>query len=214
VRRELGSPFHVAHNLAYLGHCHRLLGDDDAARADWTEARELCGRVGNRGTAIHISIGLAEIAVDDHEPELALQHAGEALTLLSAGRAWTYESWAWTATMRAHAGMGDVGSALACARRAAGALAGGPPGESVRLAAELAGVALHAGEVIAAARLLGVACATDDIRELPFPSPNERLRRAEHERQVAKLLGADATSHVDAGRRCTLAEAAGRLLAP
>ncbi|MGQ0431635.1 MAG: BTAD domain-containing putative transcriptional regulator [Microthrixaceae bacterium] len=214
VRRELGAPFHVAHNLAYLGHCHRLLGDDDAARADWTEARELCGRVGNRGTAIHISIGLAEIAVDGLETELALLHTGEALTLLSAGRAWTYEPWAWTASMRAHASMGDLGSALACARRAAAGLAGVPPGESVRLAAELAGVALQAGEVVPAARLLGVACATDDIRELPFPSPCERHRFAEHERQVAKLLGADAEGHIDAGRRCTLAEAAGRLLAP
>lgn len=214
VRRDLGSPFHVAHNLAYLGHCHRLLGDDDAARADWTEARDLCGRVGNRGTAIHISIGLAEIAVDCDAPEPALLHAAEALTLLSAGRAWTYEPWAWTAAMRAHAAMDDLQSAFACARRAAAGLAGVPSGETVRLAAELAGVALRAGEVIPAARLLGVAHATDDIRELPFPSPNERRRLAEHERQVAEALGADADRHIDAGRRCTLAEAAGRLLTP
>ena len=56
--------FHIAHNLSYLGHCHRYLGDDTAALVDWTEAREIRRRVGNRGTAIHVNIGLADLAVD------------------------------------------------------------------------------------------------------------------------------------------------------
>ena len=68
VRDRSAGEFNVAHNLAYLGHCHRYLGDDTAAWADWTEARDICRNVGNRGTAIHIDIGLAEVAVDrgDH----------------------------------------------------------------------------------------------------------------------------------------------------
>jgi hypothetical protein len=57
VRRSIETPFAVAHGLAYLGHCHRMLGDDLAALACWTEAIATCREIGNRGTAIHIGAG-------------------------------------------------------------------------------------------------------------------------------------------------------------
>lgn len=213
VRRDLRSPFHVAHNLAYLGHCHRLLGDDTAAAADWTEARELCAQVGNRGTAIHIAIGLGEIAVDRGQHELALELVGEALELLRAGRATTYAPWAWTVATRAHALVGDLRFAGTCAQRAIAGLPDAPPGEAVRLAVELANLAAAQGELPTAARLLGVAAATLDRRELPFPSPSEEVRRCNTQRAVETGLGDGASEHLDAGRRCSVAEAAGGLFA-
>jgi DNA-binding SARP family transcriptional activator/DNA polymerase III delta prime subunit len=213
VRRELKSPFHIAHNLSYLGHCHRLLGDDTAARADWTEARELCARIGNRGTAIHINIGLGEIAADQGDPELALARAGAALELARAARAATYEPWAWTVAMRAHALGGDLGAATTCVRRALDGLVGAPSGEAVRLATELAHLAVEVRELPTAARLLGVAAATPDRRELPFPSPREAERRCAAELAVTAGLGSRAAEHIDRGRRCSIAEAAGDLLA-
>jgi tetratricopeptide (TPR) repeat protein len=213
VRREIGSPFGVAHNLAYLGHCHRFLGDDVAAAADWTEARALCGRIGNRGTEIHVHIGLAEIAADRGDTDDALASVATAVQLVHESRAWTYEPWAWTTAMRAHAEAGEVAAALACGRRAAEHLVWAPSGEATRLASELAGVALRAGDDAAAARLLGVAAATPDVRELPFPSPAERRRRDEVAAEVEARLGASvAASHLAAGRRCSVAEAAGSLL--
>jgi len=213
VRRDLRSPFHVAHNLAYLGHCHRLLGDDTAARADWKEARELCAQVGNRGTAIHIAIGLGEIAADQGQPELSLEFVGEALELLRAGRAATYAPWAWTVAMRAHALVGDVHFAGTCAQRAFAGLPDAPPGEAVRLAVELAHLAAARHELPTAARLLGVAAATLDRRELPFPSPSEEGRRRDTQHAVEAGLGDAWREHLDAGRRCNVTEAVGGLFA-
>ncbi|MFP5255178.1 MAG: BTAD domain-containing putative transcriptional regulator [Acidimicrobiia bacterium] len=213
VRRELGSSFHIAHNLAYLGHCQRLLGDDSAALADWSEARELCARVSNRGTAIHINIGLGEIAADRGQHGPALEHAGAAHELARASRAAGYEPWAWTLAMRAHALRGDLGSAVTCARRAMEGLAGAPPGEAVRLAAELARLAVGQGDLPTAARLLGVVAATPDRRELPFPSPREAERLRSTEEAVSAGLGWSVAEHLERGRRCSVAEAAGDLLA-
>lgn len=212
VQRDFPAPFHVAHNLSYMGHCHRLLGDDTAAHADWTEARRLSHRVHNRGTAIHIGVGLADIAVDRGDHEVALRHIGSALDLIHAARAWTYSTWAWTVAMRAHSLAGDVESAMACARRSVDRQAEGPSGESVRLAIELAHIAVERDDLAVAARLLGFVAATPDLRELPFPPPTEHQRRTAVECAVADGLGPKALQHAEAGRLCTVTEAAGALL--
>jgi len=115
--------------------------------------------------------------------------------------------------MRAHHLAGEKENALACARRAIAPLTGAPPGETVRLAFELAALALAEGDPTAAARLLGVAATTPDRRELPFPPPAERERRLATDRAVLDQLGSEAAKHTQAGRRCTVAEAAGDLVA-
>ena len=212
LRREKVGAFRIAHNLAYLGHCHRHTGDDTAALVDWSEARALCEEVGNRGTAIHVHLGLAEVAADRGDPDVVLLHVGEALDLLRVGRAQTYCPWAWTIALRAHTATGDLDAAHACARRAAEALPDAPPGESVRLATELAALARQEDELETAARLLGVARSTPDRRELPFPGPAEAARWAELARDVAQQVGAGYDDHVAAGARCTVPEAAGPLL--
>jgi DNA-binding SARP family transcriptional activator/tetratricopeptide (TPR) repeat protein len=213
VRRDHPSPFHAAHALAWLGHCHRLLGDDAAAFADWTQGRALAGRIGNRTTAAHIAIGLGELAVERGDTEDALALSSDALDLLAAGNVWTYEPWAWTVALRAHLAAEDLGAATACGRRAAAGLARVPPGESVRFGTELAAMAIAARDEVAAARILGVVAVTPDRRELPFPSPAEAVRRDALRRTVEDRLGTESAWHLEAGSRCSLAEAAGRLLA-
>jgi hypothetical protein len=207
VRRG-GSSFSVAHNLSYLGHCHRYLGDDVAAAADWAESAELYRTLGNRGTAIHVAIGRAEVMVDRGDTESALHHLSEAVGLARVSRTDTYDPWAWTVALRAHAIVGDIETALACARRAAAALPAAPPGEAVRLGLELAAVMETAGDTTTAARLVGFTSSVLDRRELPFPSVSERARHADLAARL-RLTEADAVS---AGARCTLGEAAGDLL--
>jgi DNA-binding SARP family transcriptional activator len=214
ARRSGAPPFQIAHTLAYLGHCHRHLGDDRSARVDWTVARTLCRDVGNRGTAIHIQIGLADLDVDAENADDALSGASEALELIAESRSYTYESWAWTVALRSHAIAGDYGAAVACGRRAVDALPAGPPGETVRLAHELADLAWRTGDAEAAARLLGVAAATDDRREIPFVPPGERRRADTVARRVADQLGSGSRSAHDHGSRLSILEAAGDLLVP
>ena len=210
--RASGNAFNIAHNLAYLGHCHRRVGDDTAALADWNEARELCRQLSNRGTAIHVTIGLAEVAVDRGDADLSLERTSEALGLADAARTSIYEPWAWTVALRSHRLSGDAAAATACARRAIRALPQAPSGETVRLAVELAHLAAALGDFTTAARLVGVAEATPDLRELPFPSPVEAERRAALEETIAVELGDRARDHTEAGRRCSVAEAATELL--
>jgi tetratricopeptide (TPR) repeat protein len=208
MRNDVGGPLAAAHGLAYLGHCHRFVGDDVAAEADWHEAADLYRAVENRGTAIHVEIGLAEIATDGGDFEAALAHVSRALDLCDAAGLPTYVPWAWTAASRVHAQTGDVESALACARRAAALLHATPTGEAVRLASELAALTDAIGDRDTAARLVGFAGATLDRRELPFPSAAERRRHA----ALADRLRADAPDSVHAGSRCTFTEAAGSSL--
>ncbi len=212
LRRDHPSPFHAAHALAFLGHSHRLLGDDVAAFADWTQARALTGPIGNRATAAHIAIGLGELAVERGDPEEALGLTSDALDLLAAGNVWTYEPWAWTVAMRAHLAAEDLAAATACGRRAVAGLARVPPGESVRFGTELAALAIIARDEVAAARILGVVGVTPDCRELPFPPPAEAVRRDSLLRAVEDRLGRETARHLETGSRCSLAEAAGRLL--
>ncbi len=213
LRRDHPSPFHVAHALAFLGHSHRLLGDDAAAFANWTEGRASAGRIGNRTTGAHLAIGLGELAVERGDLEEALALTSEALDLLSAGNVWTYEPWAWTVAMRAHQATEDVTAAAACGRRALAGLDRVPPGESVRFGTELAALAMAERDEVTAARILGVVAVTVDRRELPFPPPGEATRRAALRRAIDDRLGDESARHLEAGSRCTLAEAAGRLLA-
>ena len=212
VRRDHPSPFHTAHALAFLGHSHRLLGDDVAAFADWTQGRALAGRIGNRATAAHIAIGLGELAVERGDPEAALGLTSDALDLLAAGNVWTYEPWAWTVAMRAHLAAEDLVAATACGRRALAGLSRVPPGESVRFGTELAALAIIARDEVTAARILGVVGVTPDRRELPFAPPAEAVRRDALRRAVEDRLGDEAARHLETGSRCSLAEAAGRLL--
>ena len=116
MRRDHPSPFPAAHGLAFLGHSHRLLGDDAAALANWTEGRTLAAQVGNRATASHMSIGLAELAVEQGDVDRALALTAEALDLIDAGHAVAYAPWAWTVAVRAHGAAGDLGAAIASAR--------------------------------------------------------------------------------------------------
>src|SRR5205085_898723 len=173
VRREHPSPFHVAHALAFLGHSHRFLGDDAAAFADWTEGWGLAGPLRNQATAVHLAVGLGELAVERDDPEGALVLAAAALDLVATGNAWTYGPWAWTLALRAHLAAGDLEAARASARRALADIERVPSGEAVRLGTELAALALAADDPAAAARLLAVVAATPDRRELPFPPPGE-----------------------------------------
>ena len=209
VRRAGDAPIHVAHHLAYLGHCHRMLGDDAAAFADLSEARQLCLTVGNRGTAIHIALALGELAVERGEPATALSLTSEALELISASRGWVYEPWAWTVAVRAHTLGGDLDTALSCGRRALVQLPRVPSGEGVRLAGELAALAVGRGDVATAARLLAVARAIDDVREMPFRPHAEAARLADLEREVAAAGGVLPTE--DAAT-LSITEAAGSFL--
>jgi hypothetical protein len=203
VRRDHPSPFHTAHALAFLGHSHRLLGDDVAAFADWTQGRALAGRMGNRATAAHIAIGLGELAVERGDPEAALGLTSDALDLLAAGNVWTYEPWAWTVAMRAHLAAEDLAAATASGRRALAGLARVPPGESVRFGTELAALAIIARDEVAAARILGVVGVTPDRRELPFPPPAEAVRRDALLRAVEDRLGSKTARHLETGSRCS-----------
>ena len=212
LRRDHPSPFHVAHALAFLGHSHRLLGDDAAAFANWTEGRAKAGLIGNRATGAHLAIGLGELAVERGDLEEALALTSEALDLLAAGNVWTYEPWAWTVAMRAHLATEDIAVAAACGRRALAGLDRVPPGESVRFGTELAALAMAAHDEVTAARILGVVAVTPDRRELPFPPPAEATRRDALRQAVDDRLGNESARHLEAGSRCSLAEAAGRLL--
>jgi tetratricopeptide (TPR) repeat protein len=209
--RRTGAPFHVAHHLAYLGHCRRMLGDDAAALADLTEALEICRDVGNRGTAIHLCITLGELAVERGDAPGALALTAEALELIEAARGWTYEPWAWTVALRAHAHLGDLDAALTCGRRALARLARVPSGEGTRLAGELADVALRRGEPETAVRLMRVARESDDVRELPFRPRREVERFEDLDGRICAALG-ERPHGPPTGDQLSIAEAAGRLL--
>jgi hypothetical protein len=212
-RREEETPFLIAHGLAYLGHCHRRIGDDHAAFADLSEAWRICERIGNRGTSIHVAIALGEIAADAGDTAQALLWCGRAITLAEAGGARTYAPWAWTVALRAHVDRGERDAAVACALRAVEDLATLPPGETVRLAYEVARLAMLVGDPVAAARLVGVATSRPDQRELPFPAPAEHRRHEAVERRIADALGSEAEEHIRVGRARSLVQAAGPVLA-
>lgn len=209
---QLGVAFGIAHSLAFLGHCHRYVGDDEAAEVDLRESLEICHRIGNRATAIHVHLGLGEIAADRGDKHHAQRHASDALELAEQSRLNAYEPWAWTLAMRVALDTGDVDSARECARHALGALKFAPGGDAGRLALELAAMALGLDDPVRAARLVGAAQRDSEPREMPLPSHVERCRHLGVVGQIEQVLGDQTVVHVAAGRRCRVSEAAGGLV--
>ena len=76
---------------------------------------------------------------------------------------------------------------------------------------ELAAVALQLDDVWSAARLIGLADATVDRRDLPLVAPAEHARAAAVR---AATSNGQSTAAVALGARSTLAEAASRLVGP
>ena len=209
---RLGIDFHVAHSLGYLGHSHRYLGDDIAAEVDLRNALEICRRIQNRGTAIHVHLGLGDIAADQGDSDTAIEHASDALGLISRSRLHAYEPWAWTLSMRSLEATGDIERALGCGQQALAALHFAPAGDQARLALEFAAIALRLEDSKSAARLVGAAEHRSGPREMPLPSAFDRQRHLEVIEQVERAVGIEGDRHIAQGRRCTVAEAAGRLL--
>jgi hypothetical protein len=200
------------HTLSFLGHCHRFLGDDDAALADWQESLELLTLFRNTGTAVHVELGLAELAVERGDAGAGARHAGAALGRIASSGNTQYEAWGWTVAMRAAAATGDLERTLGCARSGIAALDHVIPGEAGRLAGELAVVAADQKRWRHAARLLGCAAALDSRRELPFAAPSEVARWAAAEDGARAAIGSRAELHMADGRRCTVREAAGSFI--
>ena len=209
---QLGIAFHVAHSRALLGHSYRHLGDDHAAEVDLRDALDVCRRLGNRATAIHVHLGLGDIAADRGDNDTAQRHAAAAMELIARSRLRTYEPWAWTIAMRAALAAGDLERSLGCGQRAIATLAFAPGGDTARLALELADLAVRLHEPRRAARLIGVAQQQTEPREMPLPAPADQVRGAGTLERVRRELGSAVDRDLAAGRRCTVAGAAGDLL--
>ena len=209
---QLGIAFGIAHSLAFLGHCHRHLGDDAAGEVDLRESLGICNRIGNRGTAIHVHLGLGDLAADRGDHDGAQRHASDALTLIERSRLNTYEPWAWTLAMRTAFDAGDVERAQGCARHALDALKHAPGGDAGRLSLELAAMAVRLDDPVCAARLVGAAQRHTEPREMPLASLVDLHRHSDIVAQIERALGDQVAFHVAAGRRCRVDEAAGGLV--
>ncbi len=209
---RLGIDFHVAHSFAFLGHCHRYVDDEDAAHVDFTAALEVCHRIGNQGTVIHVELGLGDIAADRGDFDTAQRHATAALDLITQTRLRTYEPWAWALATRTALATGEVGRAVGCCHHALAALEFAPGGEAARCALELADVARQLGDDRHAARLIGAAQRQTQPREIPLLPPSDSRRYGLTSDAVECALGTEAARHVTDGRRCSILEAAGDFL--
>jgi DNA-binding SARP family transcriptional activator/tetratricopeptide (TPR) repeat protein len=209
---RLGITFGVAHSFAYLGHCHRHIGDDTAAAVDLRAALEICDRIGNRGTAIHVQLALGDIAADRGDRPTAEGHVADALRLIERSLLHTYEPWAWALAMRAANADDDIDRVLGCARHGLDTLKYAAGGDVNRFAYELAVVALRLDDPVCAARLVGAAQRHTGPREMPLPAQTDMIRHRAVGERVAEALGHAAAQHVAAGQRCTVAEAAGALV--
>ena len=207
-----GGEMLIPHIRMYLGHSRRHVGDDDAATTDLEQACAEFERIGNRASLIHVCAGLAELHADHGRHDQALGHAARALELSASGGITTYDPWVFSTIARVHAANGDLDRARAAADAAAVALATNWEGEIHRVAAELASVSVQLGEIGVAARLIGVADARDDRRELPFQSPAERAR-IDAARSAARTgLGDDFDRLHRLGATSTVSEALAPLL--
>jgi DNA-binding SARP family transcriptional activator/tetratricopeptide (TPR) repeat protein len=213
VERSRKSGLLAPHVRMYLGHCRRHIGDDDAAVADLESARSDFERIGNTATLIHVCAGLAELYADRCQSGVALGRAAQALRTAANGKISTYDPWVLCTVARVHASEGDVTSALAASDTAAVALSNNRIGEIHRVALELAAVSACIGEHEAAARLIGVADANEDRRELPFWTPAERTRLDGARARAMRSLGDDFEHLRRRGETSTVAEAVGPLLA-
>ena len=210
--RTMAATWRCAHTLAYLGHCHRFLGDDDAALANWQEAAKLLEGIDNSATAVHVQLGLGEVAVERRDWYAASRHAGAALAQMARSGNSEYAAWGWTVAVRAALGAGDVERAFACARSGLAVVDQVVPGEASRLAGELAVLAASVGDWRRAARLIGSADAGGGPREFPFTAPSETRRWERTRAEVVAALGDGADALLRAGGGCTLVEAAGSLV--
>lgn len=188
VERSRHNDLLVPHVRMYLGHCRRHVGDDDAV-VDLEAARAGFERVGNTASLIHVCAGLAELYTDQGRSELALGRAAQALRTAAEGKITTYDPWVLCTIARVHAADGDVDSSLAAIDRAVASLAHNWVGEVHRVAVELAATTASLGEFEAAARLIGVADANEDRRELPFRTPLEGARLARAAGAAVSALG-------------------------
>ncbi len=212
VRATRGAELLAPHVQMYLGHCRRHVGDVDAAVVNLEAARDAYERTTNVASLIHIYGALAELATDRGDLEGGLRMAGRGLELSTTGGLRTYDPWLLCTVARVHAAAGDHDSARHSVTSAVSSQAQGWVGETHRVAVELAAVALQLDDVWSAGRLIGLADATTDRRDLPFVAPAERARAAGARAAVASSR--QSTAAVALGARSTLAEAASRLVGP
>jgi tetratricopeptide (TPR) repeat protein len=199
----------VTHVRMYLGHCRRHIGDDDTAIVDLEAARSGFEHVGNTASLIHVCAGLAELYADRDQPDRALARAAEALRIATEGNITTYHPWVLCTVARIHAIGGDVDSARAAIDRAVSSLDESWIGEIHRVAVELAAATAHLGDFEATARLIGVADANEDRRELPFRTPLEPVRLAQAVDAAQHALGDRYEALRRRGATSTVAEALG-----
>lgn len=180
----------VPHIRMYIGHCRRHVGDDAPAIADLEQSRAEYEALGNRASLIHVYAGLAELHADHGLHELALSHAARALELSASARITIYQPWLFCTIARVQAANGDGVRARAAADSAASALRMSWIGETHRVAVELASVCHVLGDFQTTARLLGIADASEDRRELPFRSRAEAARLGSARSASKRKLGA------------------------
>ena len=210
IERSRRNEMLVTHVRMYIGHCRRHVGDDDAV-VDLEAARAGFERIGNTASLIHVCAGLAELYTDRGRSELALRRAAQALRIAAEGKITTYDPWVLCTIARVHAAGGDADSALAAMDRAVSSLSHNWIGEVHRVAVELAATAAQLREFEAAARLIGVADANEDRRELPFRTPFERARLAQAVDATADALGDDFERLRRRGATSTVAAALGSM---
>lgn len=211
VERSSELEFLLPHVRMYLGHCRRHVGDDAAAIADLQAARSAFEQVGNTASLIHVCAGLAELHADRGRSEDAFACAAQALRTGAQGKIGTYEPWVLCTLARVHAAEGDAESAVAAIRRAVTSLGHNWIGEVHRVAVELAATTAQLGEFEATARLVGVAEANEDRRELPFQAPAERARLEHAAHAAMSALGDDFEQLRARGTTSTLGAALGSL---
>ena len=212
VQASRNSEFLLPHVQMYLGHCRRHVGDDDAAFVDLEQARQAYERTTNMASLVHLYAALAEMSIDRGASATALRHAARALELSARGGVSAYDPWLLCTIARVHAHAGDDIAARHSASAAIGSLERGWVGETHRVAVELASVASQLGDHWSATRLIGLADAAEDRRDLPFVSPAETRRAS----SVRDAIGADGglAEAYELGAASTISEAASRLIAP
>ncbi len=202
----------VPHVRMYLGHSRRSIGDVDAAIVNLEAARSEFEDASNVASLIHVNAGLAELAADRGDAAGARNLSLRGLELAVMGARFEYDGWLACTLARACVADGDEAGARAAAAEAVAGVRRGWVGETHRVAAELASIAQALGDAPAAARLIGLADATPDRRELPFVTPAERERVESARRWVDGRLGRWAQHEYELGAGSMLAEAAARLV--
>ena len=101
----LGDPGFAGRTLMYAGTLSRMLGDDLAAREDFTRSVELCGVSGSLATQTHSSMSLAVVAGELDDPTRRPCCTGRGPRsrprATSAAPRWSIAPWASSSSMRA-----------------------------------------------------------------------------------------------------------------